>query len=263
MKKAILIVLLALFSAVCSAGDKGPLKFLGIPIDGTEAVFVANLRTKGFTYNLATGGYKGQFNGRDVDVFIHTNHDKVDRVYVDFPFTDEYGIKLEFNHLLRQFDDNVKYLDLVMNEPIPGNEDISYEINVNNKRYQALFSYFDENRDYVALINALFDKLSDFFTEEQLAQMKENTVKAMNAPKDQQEAICKELLARVHAMGNGQESNSKADSERNIKYLFALMDGMRSLADGEVWFVINKRYNRYNIGLYYDNLHNQAHGEDL
>lgn len=87
MKKTLLIAILALFSTVCVAQGGGPLKFLGIPIDGTEAQFVSKLKAKGFTYSTLTEGYKGQFNGKSVDVYIHTNHNLVDRVYVAFPYT--------------------------------------------------------------------------------------------------------------------------------------------------------------------------------
>ena len=48
MKKALLIALLTLFYAVSFGQDGGPLKFLGIPIDGTEAQFAAKLKAKGF-----------------------------------------------------------------------------------------------------------------------------------------------------------------------------------------------------------------------
>lgn len=85
MKKSLAITLLVLISAICFAQDDGALKFLGIPIDGTEAQFVSRLKTKGFTYNSVSQSYKGQFNGYNVDVYIHTNHDLVDRVYVAFP----------------------------------------------------------------------------------------------------------------------------------------------------------------------------------
>ena len=53
------------------------------------------------------------------------------------------------------------------------------------------------------------------------------------------------------------------DEKKAVLLLAAFMDGLRSLADGDVWFMIHERYGRYQIGLYYDNLHNQAHGEDL
>ena len=41
------------------------------------------------------------------------------------------------------------------------------------------------------------------------------------------------------------------------------MDGMKSVADGCVWYMINKSYGQFQILLFYDNLHNQANGEDL
>ena len=108
MKKTLLIALLTLFSAVCFGQDGGTLKFLGIPIDGTEAQFAAKLKAKGFTYSTLTEGYKGPFNGKQVDVYIHTNHNLVDRVYVAFPNTTEEGIRVEFNRLLAQFKDKQK-----------------------------------------------------------------------------------------------------------------------------------------------------------
>lgn len=263
MKKTLLIALLALFSAVCFAQDGGPLKFLGIPIDGTEAQFAAKLKAKGFTYSSLTEGYKGQFNGKSVDVYIHTNHNLVDRVYVAFPYTSEEGIRTEFNRLLGQFKNTGKYADLSMNEEIPEEDDISYEISVKNKRYQASFCYYDADRDRVAFMNALMDKFSEFFTAEQLAKLKEYAIKAMDAPQDQQEALEAEMMAEMQKMGLGQDENVEPDPEKVYKFLATLMDGMSSLADGSVWFMIHENYGQYQIGLYYDNLHNQAHGEDL
>ena len=263
MKKALLIVLLSLFSTVCFAQTGGPLKFLGIPIDGPEAQFVAKLKAKGFTYSSLSEGYKGQFNGRSVDVYIHTNHNLVDRVYVAFPFTTEEGIRTEFNRLLGQFENTGKYLDFSMNEEIPEDEDISYEITIKHKRYQASFCYYDEDRDPLAFINAMIDRFSDFLTEEQMSKLKEYTVKAMETPEAQHEALEEEIMAEMQKMGLGQDQNAEADPEKAIKFLATFFDGMRSLADGDVWFMIHEHYGRYQIGLYYDNLHNQAHGEDL
>ena len=263
MKKTLLISLLTLLSAVCFGQNGGPLKFLGIPIDGTESQFVSKLKAKGFSFSSVSEGYKGQFNGKNVDVYIHTNHNLVDRVYVAFPYTNEDGIKTEFNRLLGQFKENAKYVDLVMNEEIPTADDISYEISVKNKRYQASFCYFDCDRDPIAFMNALMDKFSEFFTEEQLAKLKEYAVKAMDVPEDQREALQAEMMEEMQKMGLGQDENAEPDTEKALRFLATFMDRMRSLADGDVWFMIHERYGRYQIGLYYDNLHNQAHGEDL
>lgn len=263
MKKTLFITLLTLLSIVCFGQDGGTLKFLGIPIDGTEAQFAAKLRSKGFTYNTVYESYKGQFNGKPVDVYIHTNHNLVDRVYVAFPYTTEESIRVEFNRLLAQFKDTGKYMDLSMNEEIRVDDDISYEITVNNKRYQASFCYYDSDRDPVAFMDALLDKFTEFFTDEQLGKLKEYIKKAVDTPEDQREALQAEMMAEMQKMGLGQDENAEPDPEKALKFLATFMDGMKSLADGDVWFMIHERYGRFQIGLYYDNLHNQAHGEDL
>lgn len=263
MKRILLITLLSLFSIVAFCQNGGAIKFLGIPIDGTEAQFAAKLKNKGFTYNSLSESYKGQFNGKNVDVYIHTNHNQVDRVYVSFPSTTEEGIRVEFNRLLAQFKNTGKYMDLSMNEEIPESEDISYEITVKSKRYQASFCYYDTDRDPIVFMDALMDKFSDFFTEEQLSKLKEYVRKAVDTPDDQKDALQAEMMAEMQKMGLGQDENAEPDPEKAMMFLVTFMDGMKSLADGDVWFMIHERYGRYNIGLYYDNLHNQAHGEDL
>ena len=263
MKRIVLIALLAFLPFIGFGQNHGALKFLGIPIDGTESQFASELRAKGFTYNSASKSFKGQFNGKNVDVYLHTNHNLVDRVYVAFPATNEEGIRVEYNQLLRQFQENEKYMDLDMNEKIPDDDDISYEISVKSKRYQASFSYFDPDRDRVAFMNALLDELSDFFTKEQLEKMKEFTKKMAEAPDEEHEEIEAQMMAEMQALGFGEDDNSEPDPEKALKFLATLMDGMKSLADGDVWFMIHEQYGRYNIGLYYDNLHNRPHGEDL
>ncbi len=70
MKKTILIMFLALFSSVCMGQNNGTLKFLGIPVDGTREQFTAQLQGKGFKYDVLSKSYKGEFNGKNVDVLI-------------------------------------------------------------------------------------------------------------------------------------------------------------------------------------------------
>ena len=263
MKKAILITLLACFCVVCMGQNEGALTFLGIPIDGTEAQFTAKLRKKGFTYNSAYESYKGQFNGKSVDVYIHTNHNLVDRVYVAFPYNSEEGIRGEFNKLLSQFKDNGKYVDLSMNTEIPSDEDISHEISVNKKRYQASYSYFNFDRDPLEFMNALIDKFDEFLMPEQIAELKATIKTTMEAPEDEREEIQAKMMAELQQLGLNQSGDENADQEKAFRFLLTFMDGLKSLADGEVWFMIHENYGRYYIGLYYDNLHNQAHGEDL
>ena len=263
MKRLLLIALSVLFSTVCFSQDGGALKFLGIPIDGTRAQFSAKLKSKGFSYNTLYESYKGQFNGQNVDVYIHTNHNLVDRVYVAFPYTTEEGIRVEYNRLLRQFKENGKYMDLSMNEEIPEDDDISYEISVKNKRYQASFSYYDPDRDPASFMDAILDKLSDFYTEEQLTILKNYSRAMAETPEADHETLQTQMMAEMQSLGLGQEENVEPNPEEALRFLATFMDGMKSLADGSVWFMIHEHYGRYQIGLYYDNLHNQAHGEDL
>ena len=263
MRKLFNIIVLSLLVISAYGQNSGALKFLGIPIDGPKAQFVAALKAKGFYYSSVSEGYKGQFNGKDVDVYVHTNHNLVDRVYVAFPYTNEEGIRIEFNRLLAQFKDSSKYMDLDMNEEIPAEDDISYEITVNNKRYQASFCYFDSGRDPVAFWDALLDKCSDLFTAEQLVLLKDYGKKLADAPDSQRETLQAEMMAEMQRLGFAQAENDEANAMRTFQFLTTFLDGIKSMADGSVWFMIHERYGRYQIGLYYDNLHNQAHGEDL
>ena len=263
MKKTLLITILALFSLVAFGQNGGPLKFLGIPIDGPSAQFETKLKGKGFRYNSYAECYKGQFNGMPVDVYVHTNHDIVDRVYVAFPLTSKEDIRNEFNRLLKQFKDTGKYLDLSFNEEIPDKEDISYEITVNNKRYQASFTYIDSDRDPAPFIDGMVDLLSDYLTEEDRAELKADIKKFVDLPKEEQEAFQEEMMAKMQQMGTKVDADAEPDSEKALRFVFSFFEGMKSMADGTVWFMIHESYGRYRIGLYYDNLHNQAHGEDL
>ena len=50
-------------------------KFLGIPVDGYKTEMQKKLIGKGFTYNSLYDFYEGEFNGRDVNVYVVTNND--------------------------------------------------------------------------------------------------------------------------------------------------------------------------------------------
>ena len=263
MKNTLLIAILSIFSLAAFAQNEGPIKFLGIPIDGTEAQFATKLKAKGFRYNSLYESYKGQFNGRTVDVYLHTNHDIVDRVYVSFPATTEENVRQEYNQLLSQFNNTGKYADWSFNEEIPAKEDISYEMTVNNKRYQASFSYYDDNRDPYEAMEALVEIFKDYVSDEQKEIFKKYLAEALDKPKEEVKAIRDRMMAELQEKGFAQETDAEPDPEKAMAFLVKFLDGMKSLADGEVWFMIHEKYGRYYIGLYYDNLHNQAHGEDL
>lgn len=260
MKKALLAILFSIIALACMGQNSGALKFMGIPIDGTEEQFSHELRNKGFKYDPIYECYKGQFNGETVDVYIHTNHNLVDRVYVAFPYTTENDIRIKFNRLLSQFNDNGKYLALCINNEIPGDENIHYQISVQNKRYQATFSYFDQDRDILAFVNDFTEKLSKYISKEQADVFRSFVQQLSTIPEDERVSFMETVCDNMQKYA---EENQHEMNEEQIASAFQILHVMRSLADGEVWFMIHEFRGKYQIGLYYDNLHNQAHGEDL
>ena len=112
-------------------------------------------------------------------------------------------------------------------------------------------------------MDALVDRLSDYFSDDQKEILKRYGRNMANYPADQQEALREQMVLEWMVTDSMQHPDDEQRSERAIQLLSKAMNEMQSLADGSVWFMIHEHYGRYNIGLYYDNLHNQAHGEDL
>ena len=99
MKRVLsLSIILACFSCVFAQGDVT--KFLGIPVDGYKSEMIQKLKAKGYQYSAAQECFTGEFNGRDVNIFIGTNNNKVYRIMVaDANYVSEGDIKIRFNTL--------------------------------------------------------------------------------------------------------------------------------------------------------------------
>lgn len=120
--------------------QKDVTKFLGIPVDGTKQAMIQKLKAKGFTYNQKDDRLEGEFNGEDVYIGIITQGNKVWRIAVSDKYNrDQAQIRLRFNKLLSQFENNPKYSGYDENKQIDDDEDISYNISILNKRYEADF----------------------------------------------------------------------------------------------------------------------------
>ena len=169
MKNLLTVVMLFVFSTALYA-QKDVTKFLGIPVDGTKTAMIQKLKAKGFQYNSSGDYLTGEFNGRDVRISVVTNNNKVYRIMVvDDNNSDETSIKIRFNTLCRQFENNKKYEPLTDKEQtIPDDEDLSYEIKVNKKRYEAGFYQIPAPLDTVAIYNESKQSLLDKYTQEQL-----------------------------------------------------------------------------------------------
>lgn len=192
MKKTVFLLLMLFIASVCFA--QNVTTFMGIPVDGAKSAMIQKLKAKGFTYfyDRDDNDYlKGEFNGNKVRVFIQTQNNKVWRICVhDENSTNATNIKIRFNNLYRQFEKSEKYRQSFIHfndGTISEDEDISYEMLVHDKRYEAAFFQISETPD--------------------------------------------EPLSYIDKM---------------------------------VWFMIGKiGYEKYIIVIFYENLHNEANGEDL
>ena len=219
--------------------SEGTLKFLGIPVDGSKSEMVAALKSKGFRYDSNSGFLVGDFNGRESHIWIVENHGKVYRVVVfDANTCDAGQIRIRFNNLIHQFENsNDKYYYTVPNNPIPEDEDISYEISVNNKQYSAEFIYNplygnDELRD--RLINEVIEELG------------------LEKIKDEKTAGG---ITYGEFYSDKDKYNQLISSRVGLKII--------QMSNSSVWFTICNHYGEYFIGIYYDNLINKPNGEDL
>ena len=200
-------------------------KFLGIPVDGLKSEMIKKLQAKGYVYNREKDYLKGEFNGVDVMIRVVTNNNKVWRILLmDENNIDESSIKIRFNNLIRQFRKNKNYIGFA-DAFIPEEEDISYEMTVNSKRYEGVFFQRPNPADSLAYKKALHDMLVERFSEQQLA---DTTEMIRNIVKWETSAFEGELRKKK-----------------------------------SVWFMISELFGKYYITMYYDNEWNHSDGEEL
>lgn len=226
MKRIITTLIFVLF-VLYAYSQKDVTQFLGIPVDGNKSAMIQQLKAKGFRTNSYNKDVlEGRFNGIDVNLHIATNNGKVCRIMVcDANSVDERSIQIRFNNLCRQFEKNPKYISLG-NEPIPDDEDISYEISVNHKRYEAIFyQQPTELSDTTLIREKLMQKILEKYTLDEI--------------KNPTDEIQKELIE------------------------LSLESMMELYSKKPVWFMISDLYGKYYITMFYDNEYNRANGEDL
>ncbi len=178
-----IICSLCILNAYC---QKDITTFLGIPVDGYKNEMKQKLIEKGFEYCKDTDGehFEGEFNGTDVILFLNTNNNKIWRIMLcDAQLSNEADIKIRFNNLCSQFENNGKYMFVEKGRyTIPDNEDISYEMSVNNKRFDAYyFQNIDEKKvDTIAVHEQIKHKILEKYTQEELDNPTEEQANGIN-----------------------------------------------------------------------------------
>lgn len=170
MKKLFLILLLVIYNSCLQA--QNVTKFLGIPVDGSKAEMISKLKAKGFVYNSADDLLTGQFNDSDVKINIVTNNNKVSRIAIidAHPSTEE-TIRIRFNTLCGQFENNKRYINFSKEDyKIPEDEDISYQITVNSKTYDALYYQTEKTEEEIQadILEKFKSRLTPNLTEKKI-----------------------------------------------------------------------------------------------
>ena len=180
MKRFLVTFLFVLATIVSIAQDNNTIKFLGIPIDGTKKEMISKLQAKGYEYDAYSDVLLGEFNGTNVIIYVQTVNNRVWRIGIcDANVNnDAANIKIRYNNLFKQLSNNDKY-KIDSGSILGEEEDISYEMTIHNKRYEATFTFKDKS---------------------------------------------------IH---------------------------------GRVWYMIVEKYGKYGIMMYYENLDNEANGDDL
>ena len=227
--KRIIVFLLTSFMTVTLFAQKDVTTFLGIPVDGYKSEMKQKLIEKGYVpKKLGDNEYlEGEFNGTNVHIFIVTNNNKVYRIMLsDVNSQSEANIKIRFNRLVSQFNNNARYTafeDYTLSE----SEDISYEMTVHKKNYDAIFYQVPDITKVDTL--ALQEKVRNEI-------LKKYTVEQVENPTE-------EILQEAQSV--------------------AIRLSAELLLKKPVWFRICELYGEYYITMYYDNEYNHANGEDL
>ena len=227
MKRIFIMMIAMTISFASFAQNKDVTKFLGIPVDGTKTEMKQKLIAKGFVPKKMGDleWLEGEFNGTDVRVRIFTNKNKVYRILLaDKNKVDEAQIKIRFNNFVSQFENNKRYIPLDK-YTLSDEENISYEMTVNKKNYDALFCQVPDEESLTLAAQKVNNELLSKYTEAEL--------------KNPSEEITKEI--------------------QNT----AIKIGMEMMFMKPVWFRICESYGEYYITMFYDNEYNHANGEDL
>ncbi len=254
MKKFYLSVVVLLMTATNLFAQADVTKFLDIPIDGTKSEMIRKLKAKGFVSSrLDPEILEGEFNGMNVNLHVVTNNNKVYRIMVvDQARVSETDIRIRFNNLCRQFENNSKYTSYGDNT-IPEDEDISYEISVHNKRYQAVFYQVPDTSENSPLWNIFVNE----FSEEEIENIS-NVIMNGRSEEELMQLPKEELAATMIEAIISSDDDSILDTLNRALELY-----METAENKPVWFKIADYRGRYQLVIYYDNMYNMANGQDL
>lgn len=179
--KKILIALALLLGTTAVAQEKDVTKFLGIPVDGFKSEMIQKLKEKGFVSSAYQDDVlEGEFNGTEVNVRIGTNNNKVYRICLTDKHTrNEADIKVRFNNLCSQFENNKRYIS-IGEQTISEDDDIRYNMSVKNKRYEATFFQKAESESANSFDKCVWFRISEVVGKYYIAMYYDNVLNEAN-----------------------------------------------------------------------------------
>ena len=243
MMKKILILAMTVILSSGAFAQREVTKFLGIPVDGTKQSMIQKLKAKGFTYDQQKDRLYGEFNGAEVSISVQTNGNKVWRIAI----TDEIGrnenqIRIRFNNLVNQFENNNKYMPYKDSQTLSDNEDISLEISANDKQYAAIFYQYSKDAPEFSDILTLQKEYGERYAKELKEYLSQFTEEQLENPTE-------EMM-----------ENSKKILYQSVQSVMTMND---LISKKVVWFTIGGAYGKYYITMFYENGYNEADGSDL
>lgn len=261
MKRFFVLITLALALTNIFYAQNDVTKFMGIPVDGTKNEMINQLLKKGFKHDESQDNWTrltGFFNGVNSNIYITTNKNIVDRIFVcDKNTYSKSQIIIRFNKLVKQFANNENYIsDGYEKFIIPQNEDISYEMLCHNKNYNALFYQKPDTiniNEYTSNLNNLSD--------EELCNKVNNLI--------QSDTLLIKKLYNTFDLEyfNNRKGIDIDNKNKGFLIMVAELSNLHKLSFNKykkpVWFTICTYGSEYYIAIYYDNEYNKAQGEDL
>ena len=245
MKKILILAMTVILSSEAFA-QREVTKFLGIPVDGTKQSMIQKLKAKGFTYDQQTDCLYGEFNGEEVSIAVQTNGNKVWRIVItDEIDRSENQIRIRFNNLVNQFENNNKYMPYKDSQTLSDNENIGHEIAVRDKQYAAIFYQYSKDAPEFSDTLTLQKEYGERYAKE-LKQIEEYL---SQFTEEQLENPTEEMV-----------ENSKKILNQSVQSVMKMND---LISKKVVWFTIGGKYGKYYISMFYENGYNEADGSDL
>lgn len=225
-KKSNLIVwfLMLLIFPMASYAQKDVTQFLDIPVDGYKPEMIEKLKSKGYTINQQSEDVlDGEFNGTKVNIVIGTNNNKVWRIAI----LDEYTTD----------ETNIKI------------------------RFNNLIQQFVNNNRYSTQSDSIISK---FIIPED-----ERISYEMTVNKKRYEAVFYQKALKYDSLINEAALFVAKDTLNDEEYdrVYALFEETMKVSMDElnkrVWFMIKEDYGEYRIVIFYENVYNEASGNEL